>query len=231
LLTLVLSAQSTLHNGLILVAFVLTAVVVAVVALRSSERTLPLFAETLESSSQLAVRMILLLVFALATLAYKLGLDLVLGGFAAGMITRQLLKERELPAFDSKLRAVGFGVFIPFFFVVSGMKLDISALAHPSGIAKLALFFVLFLVVRGTPAMLLYRKVLEQRQRIALALLSSTQLSDGRRNRGCGSRQRPHATVACYRAGRRGRNLDSRLSDPWPARQRFAGSARAEAGD
>jgi Kef-type K+ transport system membrane component KefB len=67
-------------------------------------------------------------------------------------------------------------VFIPFFFVVSGMKLDISALAQPSGIAKLALFFVLFLVVRGTPAMLLYRKVLDQRQRIALALLSSTQL-------------------------------------------------------
>ena len=176
LLTLVLSAQSTLHNGVILLAFVLTAVVVALLALRSSEHTLPLFASTLETSSQLAVRTILVLVFALAALAYELGLDLVLGGFAAGLITRQLLKERELPVFDSKLKAVGFGVFIPFFFVVSGMKLDISALAHPSGIEKLVLFFFLFLVVRGTPALLLYRKVLDRRQRIALALLSSAQL-------------------------------------------------------
>jgi Kef-type K+ transport system membrane component KefB len=176
LLTLVLSAQSTLHNGVILLAFVVTAVVVALLALRSSEHTLPLFASTLEASSQLAVRTILVLVFALAALAYELGLDLVLGGFAAGLITRQLLKERELPVFDSKLKAVGFGVFIPFFFVVSGMKLDISALAHPSGIEKLVLFFFLFLVVRGTPALLLYRKVLDRRQRIALALLSSAQL-------------------------------------------------------
>ena len=108
LLTLVLSAQSTLHNGVILLAFVVTAVVVALLALRSSEHTLPLFASTLEASSQLAVRTILVLVFALAALAYELGLDLVLGGFAAGLITRQLLKERELPVFDSKLKAVGF---------------------------------------------------------------------------------------------------------------------------
>ena len=69
-----------------------------------------------------------MLVFALALLAFELGLDLLLGGFAAGMITRQVLKEREVPGFDSKLTAVAFGVFVPFFFVVSGMQLDIDAL-------------------------------------------------------------------------------------------------------
>ena len=43
--------------------------------------------------------------------------------------------------------------------------------------AKLALFFVLFLVVRGTPAMLLYRGVLPLREdRQALALFTATQL-------------------------------------------------------
>jgi len=144
---------------------------------RSSRKSLPLFERTLESSSQLAVRWILVLIFALSFLAYKLGLDLLLGGFAAGVITRHILRTRELPAFDSKLTAVAFGVFVPFFFVASGMNLDVAALfATPADVAKLLLFFVLMLIVRGTPALLLYRGVLGRRDRAALALLSSTQL-------------------------------------------------------
>jgi Kef-type K+ transport system membrane component KefB len=177
LLTLVLSTQSTTHNALILVAFVALAVAVAIFALRLSERTLPLFERTLESSSQLAVRWIVVLVFALALLASDLGLDLLLGGFAAGVITRQMLKAHEMPAFNSKLTAVAFGVFVPFFFVTSGIKLDVSALfASASGVLKLGVFLLLFLVVRGAPALVLYRRVLSARERTALALMCSTQL-------------------------------------------------------
>jgi Kef-type K+ transport system membrane component KefB len=177
LLTLILSTQSAEHNALILIAFVALAVGVAVFAVRFSERTLPLFERTLESSSQLAVRWIVVLMFALALLAFELGLDLLLGGFAAGLITRQMLKKREIPAFDSKLTAVAFGVFVPFFFVVSGMNLDVNALfASASGVVKMVVFFALFLVVRGAPALLLYRGVLDARERGALALMSSTQL-------------------------------------------------------
>jgi Kef-type K+ transport system membrane component KefB len=178
LLTLVLSTQSALHNALILIAFVGLAVGVAVVAVRSSHRTIPVFEKTIEQSSQLAVRWIVVLVFALTLLASDLGLDLLLGGFAAGLITRQVLRRQEVPSFDSKLTAVAFGVFIPFFFVMSGMRLDVDALfSSVSGVAKLALFFVLFLVVRGTPAMLLYRGVLPLREdRMALALFTATQL-------------------------------------------------------
>jgi Kef-type K+ transport system membrane component KefB len=177
LITLVLSTGSALHHAAILIAFVALAVGVAVAAVRSSDRSMPLFERTLEKSSQLAVRWIVVLVFALALLAAELGLDLLLGGFAAGLITRQVLKTREVPAFDSKLSAVAFGVFIPFFFVVSGMQLDVDALfASASGVAKLFVFFGLFLVVRGAPALLLYRQDLDRRDRVALALFSSTQL-------------------------------------------------------
>jgi Kef-type K+ transport system membrane component KefB len=178
LLTLVLSTQNELHNAVILIAFIALAVVVAVVAVRSSDRTLPVFSRTIEKSSQLVVRWIVVLVFALALLASHLGLDLLLGGFAAGLITRQVLQKGEVPMFDSKLNAIAFGFFVPFFFVMSGMRLDIDALfASPSGVAKLLVFFVLFLVVRGTPAMLLYRRVLPLRQdRMALALFTATQL-------------------------------------------------------
>jgi Kef-type K+ transport system membrane component KefB len=177
LLTLILSTRSPLHEAAILIAFVGLAVAVAVLAVRSSEQTTRLFATTIDKSSQLAVRWIVVLVFALALLASELGLDLLLGGFAAGMITRRVLKEREIMGFDSKLTGVAFGVFVPFFFVVSGMQLDIDALfASPSGVVKLFVFFVLFFVVRGTPALVLYRGVLDRRERLALALFGSTQL-------------------------------------------------------
>jgi Kef-type K+ transport system membrane component KefB len=69
------------------------------------------------------------------------------------------------------------GVFVPFFFIVSGMELDVSALfASPWGLARLVLFFALFLVVRGVPALVLYRDDLNRGERRALAFLSSTQL-------------------------------------------------------
>jgi Kef-type K+ transport system membrane component KefB len=177
LLTLFLSSGGTIHNAAILVGFIGLAVVVALLVTRSSGRALELFEHTIEKSSQLAVRWIVVLVFALAYLAYELGLDLLLGGFAAGLITRQLLKEREVPGFDSKLTGVAFGVFVPFFFVVSGMQLDIDAMfSSASGVLKIFLFFALFLVVRGTPALVLYRGVLDSRERLSLALFTATQL-------------------------------------------------------
>jgi Kef-type K+ transport system membrane component KefB len=178
LLTLVLSTQNELHNALILLAFVALAVGVAAAAVRSSARTVPLFETTLEKSSQLVIRWLVVLVFALAFLAYHLGLDLLLGGFAAGLITKRVLQRSDMPAFDSKLNAVAFGVFVPFFFVVSGMRLDVDALfSSLSGLLKLVLFFVLFLMVRGVPAILLYRRVLPLwEERKALALFTATQL-------------------------------------------------------
>ncbi len=178
LLTLFLTTESTVHNALILVAFVALAVAVAVIAVRSSERAMPMLLErTIEKSSQLAVRWVVVLVFALALIAEDLGLDLLLGGFAAGMITRLMMREREVSTFDSKLTAVAFGFFVPFFFVVSGMNLDVASLFEStSSVLKMFLFLGLFLVVRGAPALLLYRGVLAGRDRVALAFFTSTQL-------------------------------------------------------
>jgi Kef-type K+ transport system membrane component KefB len=152
-------------------------VTIAVLAVRSSARTLPLLEDTIDKSSQLFVRWIVVLVFALGLLASDLGLDLLLGGFAAGLITREVLRGREVTVLDSKLTAVAFGFFVPLFFVVSGMNLAISALFDDvHGIVKMVVFLGLFLVVRGIPALLFYRKALGSRDRLALAFFSSTQL-------------------------------------------------------
>ncbi len=176
LVTLVLSTANPLHEAAILVAFVVLALALALVSVRLAWRGWPALERTFESSSQLAVRITVVLVFGLVLLASNLGLDVLLGGFVAGMIVRLALKGRELQVFESKLTAVGFGFFVPFFFVTSGVEFDLAALGSATAMLKLAMFFVLFLVVRGTPAMLLYRSVLKARQRAALAFYSATEL-------------------------------------------------------
>jgi Kef-type K+ transport system membrane component KefB len=176
LVTLVLSTANPFHEAAILVAFIVLALVMALVSVKLAWRGWPALERTFETSSQLAVRITVVLVFGLVLLASKLGLDVLIGGFVAGMIVRMALKGHELKVFESKLTAVGFGFFVPFFFVTSGIEFDLAALGSTTALLKLAMFFFLFLIVRGTPAMLLYRGVLSARDRAALAFYSATEL-------------------------------------------------------
>ena len=153
LVTLILSGQNPVHETFILLAFVALAVAVAVISVRSAFRGWPLLERTLESSSQLAVRLAVVLVFGLVALAGSLGLDVLLGGFVAGIVTRLALRGREVAVLESKLTAVGFGFLIPFFFVSSGMNFDVDALGDPATLLKVPMFVALFLLVRGTPAL------------------------------------------------------------------------------
>jgi len=177
LVTLILSTTHPLHEALILLAFIVMAVLLALVAVRSMFKGWPLLERTFETSSQLAVRFAVVLVFGLVALASELGLDLLLGGFVAGLITRQALQGREVAVFESKLTAIGYGFFIPFFFITSGMKFDLDTLVASVGaMLKLPLFVGMFLLVRGVPALLLYRKVMSLRDRVSLAFLCATEL-------------------------------------------------------
>jgi Kef-type K+ transport system membrane component KefB len=176
LVTLFLSTDHPLREAVILIAFVLLAIGVALISMRLAWRGWPVLERTFEASSQLAVRITVVLVFGLVLLAGKLGLDILLGGFVAGLITRLALKGHELRVFESKLTAVGFGFFVPFFFVTSGISFDLDALGSVTAVLKLFMFFGLFLVVRGLPAMALYRSALGLRDRAALAFYSATEL-------------------------------------------------------
>jgi Kef-type K+ transport system membrane component KefB len=176
LLTIFVSTDHPLHEALLLLAFVVLAVVVALAAIGLAWRGWAAMERTLEASSQLAVRVTVVLIFGLVLLANDIGVDVVIGGFVAGMITRQILSGHEGRVFESKLTAIGFGFFVPFFFVVSGIGLDLHALGGGRALLNLAIFFVGFLIVRGTPALLLYAGVLDLRDRFALALYSATEL-------------------------------------------------------
>ena len=177
LITLVFSSKSALGNAVILLAFVALAVAAGLIAVRSVGRSWDMIERTLETSGQLAIRITVVIVFALTGLAASLGLDLLLGGFVAGIILRLALQGREVAVLESKLTAVGYGFLIPFFFVVSGINVDISALTDdPVEFLKVPMFLALFLIVRGVPALVLYRRDLDRRDRWALAFFSATQL-------------------------------------------------------
>jgi Kef-type K+ transport system membrane component KefB len=162
----------------LLAVFVAVAVTAAVAATRAHPpRVVSFLGRHLNSSAQLPVRVSMLLVLALIYVAYELGLDILLGAFAAGIVFRLFNTGENRAAVESKLQAIGFGFLIPIFFVTSGVNFDLHILVHePSTLARLGLFLVLFLVVRGVPALTLYRKALPVAERLPLAVLSATGL-------------------------------------------------------
>ena len=66
----------------------------------------------------------MLLLIALLAVTDQFHLDAVLGAFLAGMVLRRWVGPAS-PALEAKLDAVGYGFFIPIFFVYSGMSLDL----------------------------------------------------------------------------------------------------------
>ena len=138
---------------------------------------LKLLRRTMHSSSQLPVLLSLVILFSFAVLSQKIGLESVLGAFSAGMILRLATGGAEGTLFREKIDAICFGFLVPFFFVLSGMTLDLSAFAHSiKAILLIPLFLMLFLLVRGAPAVLLYRKDLTKEKRLPFALYCGTAL-------------------------------------------------------
>ena len=110
-----------------------------------------------------------MLLAAFVALAEGFGLEVILGAFLAGVILRLVDRDRMMthPQFRQKLEAIGFGVFIPIFFVTTGIRFDLAALfASASTILLVPLFLLALLLVRGIPA-LLYRPLTDTRRTIA----------------------------------------------------------------
>jgi Kef-type K+ transport system membrane component KefB len=137
------------------------------------EKIVKIMTEGEHATSQTTLRWTMFLLFALLLIAANFGLDVVLGAFLAGVVLRRWAPG-DTEALEAKLDAVGYGFFIPVFFVVSGMSLNIDSIIEAP--LRLVVFFVLLLVVRGLPALLFYRRELPLRGRLQLMLLTATAL-------------------------------------------------------
>jgi Kef-type K+ transport system membrane component KefB len=177
-IALLLTGDAPLHTALLLAAFVLLAAAAVAVALRPQPpRLLAVLQRNTYTSAQLPIRVAVLVIVVLVWIASELGLDVLLGAFAAGLVVRIANTSGEAQVIEHKLIAVGYGLLIPVFFVVSGMNFDLDALLEsPSAFLRVGLFLVLFLVVRGLPVLALYRTALDRSERIAAAFFAATAL-------------------------------------------------------
>ena len=175
-IAILLGSKSVLAGGLSLVFFIFVALAISVVPrFAGRSRVVRLISEGYQRTSQMGVRLVLLLIVVLLTVASGLGLDLVLGAFAAGLIVGRFVQGEQERPLMLRIESLAFGFFIPIFFVVSGAKLDLAAVLQQP--ARLAIYLMLFLVVRGLPQFLIFRGVLPSvRERSRLALYAATTL-------------------------------------------------------
>jgi Kef-type K+ transport system membrane component KefB len=179
LIALVLSSGEGERGSTLVLMLFFTAVIVAgaYIALRfRPPRLIYLLQEKMHTSAQLPVRLAVLVLASLVFLARDLGLDSILGAMAAGVVVALASPGEYGETLRHKLEALGFGFFVPIFFVTTGLRYDLQALISSRlALLQVPMFLGLFLVVRGLPAMLV-RGELDLRSRIALGLLSATQL-------------------------------------------------------
>ena len=173
------SGGSTGGKLVLLVGFAgLVATVGLVVALtRRSTRLGDVLTRLQDTTAEIRVRAAVVLLIALVALAEKFGLESILGAFLAGAIVGLLDRDAgSHPHFRAKLDAIGYGFVIPVFFVTSGLRLDLHALlADPSALARVPLFLLTLLAVRGLPA-LLYARLFDRAGVVAAGLLQATSL-------------------------------------------------------
>jgi Kef-type K+ transport system membrane component KefB len=160
-------------------AFVV-AVGIAILGLERSMKVSQTLVKLQDTSAEIRVRGAFLLLAVFVVLASKFGLEAILGAFLAGATIKLIDRDEGMTHafFHHKLEAAGFGVFVPFFFVSTGIKLDVTSLFHSSAaLARVPLFLAALLVVRVIPA-LLYRPFAERgSQLLAGGLLQATSLS------------------------------------------------------
>ncbi len=182
LLSLLFSRDARSTTSTVILLGVLGLVVVAVgLAIAGAERIMPLSAalrRLQDTTAQIRIRGAFVLLVGLTALATELGLEIILGAFLAGAIVTLVDTDREMthPDFRHKLEAIGFGVFIPVFFVTSGIRYDLDALLDSSSaLASVPIFLVALLAVRGLPA-LLYAPLIGRERVLPAALLQATSL-------------------------------------------------------
>lgn len=155
------------------------AVGVAVLGAEHSTRISATLLRLQDTTAEIRIRAAFALLAVFVVLAEELGLEAILGAFFAGAIIRLVDRDRTMthPEFRHKLEAVGYGVFVPFFFVATGVSLDLEALfASGETIARVPIFLGALLVARGLPA-LVYRPLATPTQAAAAGLLQATSLS------------------------------------------------------
>lgn len=180
-ITLFLSGTTPLHATIVLIGFaIITGGAIWLAAIGAGKKLHTLITSTIHTSGQFAVRLVILVLVSLVGLSVALGIDMLLGAFAAGVLYRLLLAgapERDAELVEAKIEAIGFGFLVPIFFINTGVTFDLDGLvSDPQALLLLPLFVVALLVVRGLPSTLAAPAGASLADRGALLLFGATGL-------------------------------------------------------
>ena len=176
------SSGASIENKLMLLGLFFGLVVVIGLVLvggRASGALRDAIARMHRTSAQIGVRIAFVLLVVLVFFAGRFGLEVVLGAFLAGAMVSLLDRDKAVArtGLQEKLEGIGFGVFIPVFFVVSGVMLDLDALFSSfETMVLVPLTVIALLLIRGVPVTL-YRRFVSRREMVAAGLLQATSLS------------------------------------------------------
>ena len=175
------NGSTTTSGTLILLGVFGVVVLVVGLAISGFERSMRLgrvLRRLQDTTAQIRDRAAFLLLIGFTALADSVGFETILGAFAAGALLSLIDRDKAMthPEFRGKLEAVGFGVFIPIFFVTTGVQFDLNALfADASTVARVPLFLVAIYLARGLPA-LVYVRLLGRFRSVIAGVLQSTSL-------------------------------------------------------
>src|SRR3954468_22270000 len=133
LLSIFFTGEGGTGATLLLIGSLLALAAAVLIVVRGAERSMRIRSNLLrlqDTTAQIRVRGAMVLLIGFAAIAESLGLEAILGAFAAGAILTLLDADREMthPQFRLKLEAIGFGFFIPAFFVATGVRYDLDSL-------------------------------------------------------------------------------------------------------
>lgn len=181
LLSILFTGEGGVGSTLVLIGVLFGLAIVTFFVVRGAARSRAVTGELVrlqDTTAQIRVRGAIVLLIGFAAVAEQFGLEVILGTFAAGAMLTLLDRDQFMthPQFRRKLEAIGYGVFIPVFFVASGVRYDLPALTEsPENFVMVPIFLAALVVVRGLPA-LLYRGLVGGRRVAVAALFQSTSL-------------------------------------------------------
>lgn len=148
--------------------------VAAIFLLRRFKQPYLWFAKITKSTTQLDIRLAFFLIFALVTVAETVGAENILGAFLAGMVMKLLEPSEDT---KDKLTSIGYGFFIPIFFIMTGVGLNLRSLfAHPSSLMLLPVL-VIFLFIAKVPVLLTYVRYFQKKNAFAGGFLTATTIT------------------------------------------------------
>jgi len=132
--------------------------------------------ELSSATAQIKVRAAFTIMLLFVVLSEKIGTEIILGAFLAGAIV-SLLKQPEDESLEHELNAIGFGFFIPIFFIMVGVDFNLAALTNsPQALVLAPLLILAALVVKFVPA-LVFKLAYTWRQTLGAGAILSSRLS------------------------------------------------------